>query len=147
MEENKEEGKVDIIKSKLDTTGLNLRQITFCELYVSKEFFGNGVAAYCEAYNIDTSKQGAYASARVCASELLTSGDILKYINALLDGEGFNDGFVDKQLLLAITQNADLSAKVAAIREYNKLKRRVENKLELHITKFDVKFNEPDKLE
>lgn len=121
---------------------LNLRQLKFCELYVSKEFFGNGVDSYMEAYDIDESKPGTYANARVGASRLLTNVKILKYVNDMLDANGFNDEFIDKQLLFTITQNADLGAKVAAIREYNKLKKRIEDKLAITITRFDVKFNQ-----
>ncbi|OHB92407.1 MAG: hypothetical protein A2Z57_12055 [Planctomycetes bacterium RIFCSPHIGHO2_12_39_6] len=134
------------MESKSEKYGLNLQQIKFCEFYVTADFFGNGVVAYAEAYNIDVSKPGQHAVARTGAWRLLTNADILKYINVMLDSEGFNDAFVDKQLLLAITQNADLGAKVAAIREFNKLKKRIEDKLTITVTKFDVKFNDGDNL-
>jgi hypothetical protein len=61
---------------------------------------------------------------------LLTNSNILSRINEELDAAGLNDNFVDKQLLFAITQNADLSSKVRAIQEYNKLKQRIIEKLE-----------------
>lgn len=110
---------------------LTIQQMEFCNLYVTSEFFGNGVQAYIEAYDIDVSKKGAYDGARSSVSALLTKPNILKRINELLDNEGLNDSFIDKQLLFLITQNADFSSKVSAIREYNKLKQRIVSKLEL----------------
>lgn len=114
---------------------LNERQKRFCELYAStEEFFGNGVQSYIEAYNPDRSKPGWYNSARSSASENLTKPDILEYINELLDAGGLNNEFVDKQLLFLINQQADFSAKIQAIREYNKLKQRITEKQEIRHT-------------
>jgi len=104
---------------------LNEKQKLFCKYFVSKDFFGNGVDAYAEAYNIDLSNPKGYNTAKVNASKLLTNTNILLCINHELDESGLNDNFVDKQLLFAITQNADLSSKVKAISEYNKLKQRI----------------------
>jgi hypothetical protein len=111
---------------------LNLQQVAFCKAYVSKEFYGNGTESYIEAYKIDVTKPGAYNGAKSNAYKLLTKTDILSYINELLDAEGLNDGFVDKQLLFIMTQNADLSTKLGGIREYNKLKQRVTDKLDVN---------------
>lgn len=111
---------------------LNPKQELFCQLYSSdQEFFANGTQAYMEAYDIDTSKKGAYEGARVNASKLLTNTNILKRINELLELRGLNDPFVDKQLEFLITQNADLKTKVSAIKEYNKLKSRILEKAEI----------------
>ena len=104
---------------------LNEKQKLFCKYFVAKEFFANGFRAYCEAYNIDAEDFKKAQSARVRASELLTNSNILEYINKLLDDAGLNDSFVDKQLLITITQNADFSSKIKAISEYNKLKQRI----------------------
>lgn len=109
---------------------LTQKQKQFCLNYVSEQFFGNGTKSYISAYQLDMTKPGAYASARSQASENLTKPNILKFINELLDSEGLNDVFVDKQLLFLITQNADLSAKVQSIREYNKLRQRIIDKSE-----------------
>lgn len=109
---------------------LTPRQEQFCQLFVSKEFFGNGVQSYIEAYDINVSKKGAYDGARTDASRLLTKANICNRINELLDEAGLNDNFVDKQLLFMITQNADFSSKIAAIREYNKLKARITDRIE-----------------
>ncbi len=109
---------------------LNERQERFCQLYCSLEFFANGSKAYAEAYGIDLERNPEkHNSVRVNASELLTNINILHRINELLDLSGLNDSFVDKQLLFVITQNADFSSKVSAIREYNKLRQRITDKL------------------
>lgn len=110
--------------------GFTLTQKKFCKTYVSREFFANGVQSYIEAFNIDISKPGAYNSARARACYLLTDVNILAYINELLDLSGLNDAFVDKQMTLLITQNADFGSKLGAIREYNKLKARITEKIE-----------------
>lgn len=109
----------------------NLNHEKFCQLYSSnKEFFGNGVQSYVEAYNINLQKKGAYAAARANASQLLTKTNILKRIDELMDIY-INDQVVDKELAFVILQKSELSSKVAAIREYNQLKQRIKNKLEL----------------
>jgi hypothetical protein len=111
-------------------TVLNEKQLLFCKNYVSKDFFGSGVESYAAAYGLDLTNQKDYNNAKVAASKLLTNSNILSRINEELDAAGLNDNFVDKQLLFAITQNADLSSKVRAIQEYNKLKQRIIEKLE-----------------
>jgi hypothetical protein len=121
---------------------LNEKQKAFCKYYVSREFFANGVEAYGEAYGLDLSQPKEYNVARTGAWRLLTKADICLYINELLDLSGLNDAFVDKQLLFTITQNADFGSKVAAIKEYNKLKSRIVEKAELkHSGIFDVTLN------
>jgi len=110
---------------------LNPKQERFCQLYATdREFFGNGVESYMEAYDPDRNDPNWYESARRAASRLLTNVDILCRINELIDLE-LNDAHVDKQLNLVITQNADYRSKVAAIGEYNKVKGRITKKLEV----------------
>jgi hypothetical protein len=105
---------------------LTLKQKRFCELFATdREFFGNGTQSYVEAYNVDLTKPNAYITARSGAKENLTKPHLLKYINMLLDEMGLSQTHVDKQLLFLITQNADFSAKLGAIREYNNLKGRI----------------------
>lgn len=120
--------KIEELKEK----GLTLQQELFCQFYASdREFFGNGVQSYIEAYDVDLSEKNAYIIAKNAAYENLTKPYLLKRINELLELRGLNDTFVDKQLELVITQNADFHAKVAAMREYNKLKKRTVERLEL----------------
>ena len=111
---------------------LNLKQKTFCELFASdREFFGNGVQSYIEAYDIDLTKKGAYNVAKANANRLLTKADILDYINILFEAHGLNDTFVDKQLEKLIVQDAEFSTKLQAIKEYNALKQRITKKLDM----------------
>jgi hypothetical protein len=102
---------------------LTAKEELFCQLYASdREFFGNGVESYLEAFNLPLKK---YNTAKVNASILLTKSNILDRINELMD-IFINDIVVDKELGFVIKQKNDLPSKVAAIREYNKVKRRVE---------------------
>jgi hypothetical protein len=49
----------------------------------------------------------------------------------LLEETGLNDEWVDKQLSAVITQWADMPSKVAAIKEYNKMRGRIIDKSEI----------------
>lgn len=118
------------IKTKGIDRKLTLKEERFCQLYTTREFFANGVQSYVEAYAIDLSKKGAYGAAKSGAYELLTKPHILRRIDQLLDDQGLNDSFVDKELLFLINQKADFAAKVAAIKEYNALKQRITKKIE-----------------
>lgn len=111
-------------------TKLNPRQELFCQLYATdREFFGNGVQAYIEAYEPDQGKPNWYNTARSRASELLTSPNVLSRVDQLLELK-LNHQFVDKQMALLITQNADYKSKLGAIKEYNALKQRIVAKIE-----------------
>lgn len=110
--------------------GLTPKQKKFCENYVSKEFYGNGTWSYVNAYQMDMTEKGAYAVAASGAKENLRKPQIYNYINSLLEQDGLNDAFVDKQLLFLINQHDDLSAKTNAIKEYNKLKQRITDKIQ-----------------
>lgn len=117
--------------SVLEEYNINLQMEMFCQYYTSPtEFFGNGVQSYAAAYNIDLTQPGAYKSCLASASNALTNRNILRRIDSLLQEGGLTDQFVDKQLLFLITQNADFNPKLGAIREYNKMKQRVVDKVE-----------------
>lgn len=108
---------------------LSPQQERFCNLFASdKEFFGNGVQSYIEAFDIDTKKPGAYNGAKANAHILLTKTYITARINELFEARGLNDVFVDKQIEKLITQDASYDAKVRAIQEYNKLRGRITEK-------------------
>jgi len=115
-------------RTKKNAPLLNAKHEAFCQTYVNgdKEFFGNGTQTYIEIYEIDLTKKGAYASARSSASQLLTKINIVNRINELLEEGGFNEQNVDKQHLFLINQHADLKTKLGAIKEYNTLKKRIE---------------------
>lgn len=105
---------------------LNMKRERFCSLYASdREFFGNGVEAYAEAYGFDLSNPAKYKAAQAGASRLLKDVKVLDRIDELLEVGGLNDQFVDKQLSFVITQHADMTSKMQGIREYNKLKGRI----------------------
>lgn len=112
---------------------LTPQQELFCQLYASdKEFFGNGVKSYIEAYGVDTSKSGWYNTAKAGAHENLTKPYILERIEEIFETHGLNDTFVDKQLEKLIVQDADFSTKIKAIQEYNKMRGRIINKQEIN---------------
>lgn len=116
---------------------LNPKQEMFCQLYATeREFFGNGVQAYIEAYEPDTSQKNWYNAACASASRLLSNAKVCERINSLLEEQGLNDQNVDKQLLFLINQHADFKSKAAAIKEYNKLKTRITDKVELTVNPF-----------
>lgn len=113
---------------------LTRRQELFCQLYATdKEFFGNGVQAYLEIYDIDRSKPNWYQTACSCTSQLLSNSKVCNRINDLLSEFGLNDQYVDKQLLFLINQHEDKGSKLWAIREYNKLKKRIDDRLNINI--------------
>ena len=113
-------------------TNLTPKQELFCRIYASdREFFGNGVQSYIEAYGVDLTKKGAYLVARVEASKLLTKPNILKRIDEIFEGGGLNDSYVDKQLEKLITQDADFKSKLGAIKEYNTLRSRIQKKIDI----------------
>ena len=118
---------------------LTPKQEQFCKNFVSaSEFFGNGVQSYINAYGIDVEEKGQYDVAKIGAYENLTKPNINERINELLEDQGLNDANVDKQLGLVINQNAEFGNKVAAIREYNKLKKRTERDTVEQIVKIIV---------
>ncbi len=131
------------------TMKLNLKQEKFCQLYTSqdREMFGNGVESYIEAYEPDKSNENWYNGAKASASRLLSSVNVIERINELLEEGGFLDQNIDKQHLFLINQHADLKTKLGAIKEYNALKKRIGNKLELILPKplLDVLHNHSNK--
>ena len=106
------------------TRPLTPQQEMFCQNFVlSEEFLGNGTKAYADAYGIEQVGNW-WKTAAVGSSRLLKSVKISNRINEILKVV-MNDAIVDNELGYVIAQKSDLSSKVAAIREYNKLKKRV----------------------
>lgn len=107
---------------------LNDKQRLFAWLYVSdRDCFANATRSYMAAYEMENSQ---YDTARTNGTRLLANARIAGYINDLLDKQ-FEDKEVDRALALAISQNKDMRSKVAAIGEYNKLKARITDKVDL----------------
>lgn len=103
---------------------LNPKQELFCKLYATdRDCFGNGVQAYLEVYSTEK-KPISYKVAKACAYKLLTNVYLCERIRELIDIY-VSDEVVDKELGQVILQYGDLSSKVAAVREYNKVKARV----------------------
>jgi len=115
-------------------TELNPEQELFCQLYATdREFFGNGTQAYIEAYDLDINKKGSYQTAMVNASKLLRNTKILARLDELMEIGILNNARVDKELAFLIEQNAELNTKLGAIKEYNALKTRIQNKIDLNL--------------
>src|SRR3990167_6962740 len=114
---------------------LTLKQERFCHLYVSKDFFGDGTGAYLEAYgDWHKEKYRRVLSEKVAsasATRMLGLVKIYTRINELLSDAGFNEQNVDKQHLSLINQHADKNVKLGAIREFNRIKKRIEGNQEL----------------
>ena len=117
-----------------DADKLNVRQEHFCKLYATdKEYFGNGVQSYLIAYEPDQRKPNWYDVCAAAASRLLRSVKVIERINAILAETGFNDAHIDKQLSFLISQHADFQSKLGAIREYNKLKKRIDDRANINV--------------
>lgn len=115
------------------TTKLNPKQEEFCKLYVDwdKDLYGNWVQCYIEVYKPDQTKKNWYKTACAASSRMLSNVKVCERISNLLEEWWLNDQFVDKQLLFLIQQYSDFWSKMRAIWEYNKMKNRINNKLEL----------------
>lgn len=129
---------------------LNPRQELFCRYYTQNDaLFCNATLSYAEAYGyqLETlSHEGVYEqqgaktvlvekseydnSYNICAVEgnrHLKNPNIQAKITDFLN-EMLIDKVVDSHLSSLIIQNKDLPSKVAAIREYNKLRQRITGK-------------------
>ena len=111
---------------------LNPRQEIFCRLYASPEYFCNGVRAYLAAFQDEGGKKITYESAKNGAYVLLTNNDILARVRELVDIV-VNDVMVDKELGKVVAQDADFRAKVSGIKEYNRLKKRVDERSQIYV--------------
>ncbi len=133
----------------------NQKRELFCYLYASGkslEHFGNATKSYSTAYGFEDrillaeielvripySKEKERKEKRaeigsmnnVCKSNgnrLLTYADIVKRCDELLS-KLFDSDHMDNELAWTATQRKDLASKTAAIREYNRVKNRVDEK-------------------
>lgn len=131
-------------KLGINEHGLNLKQERFCTYYVRhKESRGNATLSYAYAYNIDLNrlsdkpskaKEGnrvglsprarAEKTCGVNGSRLLGNARILSR-NMKLWNDFMQEEVVDAELMKTILQDEELQTKIAGIREYNKLKKRI----------------------
>lgn len=131
-DEYDDEWKEKRIESESIWDVLTPRQEKFCQLYATdSSCFGNWVTTYLEVYDIDRTKPNRYKTACAWASRMLSNVKVYTRINDLLDEYWLNDTFVDKQTLFLISQQSDFTAKSKMITEYNKIKWRITNKLDL----------------
>jgi hypothetical protein len=127
---------------------LNPKHEKFCQLYAkNSELFGNGTLCYAETYTykLDTLSrerlkdsegkeqpseyERAYNVCSVEANRLLRNPRIDARLTKLLN-EMLRDDIVDRELAKTILQDRKLEPKISAIREYNKLKQRIIEKVE-----------------
>ncbi|MCL4384182.1 terminase small subunit [Patescibacteria group bacterium] len=107
---------------------LNLKQKLFCDGYLKTK--GDSISAVEGAgYKVNGNRKLASS----IASENLTKPNICAYLNLKLKEYGFDDGFVEKQLLFLINQFSNLRVKLSAIDTYYKLKGKyAPNKLDIN---------------
>lgn len=121
-----------IEKKQLSERKLNVRQDLFCKLYATDpRFLGNATEVYREIYGKDIS----YIVAKASASRFLCDNRFTARINEYLEIDGFNNEAVDKKHNFLIKQNKDFNVSLKAIQEYNKLKKRVSNTIEITMPK------------
>ena len=108
---------------------LTPKQELFCNLFATdRDCFGNGTQAYLKAFSTEKIPI-PYKTAKTQASLLLTNPNLTERIRKLMDVFISNE-VVDAELAAVILQWADISSKVSAVREYNKVKGRVTDKIE-----------------
>jgi hypothetical protein len=127
--------------------GLTLQQEEFCKFYtnsesIDRELFGNGVQCYLAVFGGEYQKKHKrpmkYEVAQVLSSRTLSKVIVIDRINSLLEEGGFNDINVDRQHLFLINQHADLKTKMQAIKEYNSVKKRVDNTLKVKLEGVEI---------
>ena len=138
-------------------SGLNHRQEQFCRLYMNgwKEVdeagkvtdqvrMGNGVRAYAKVYGYEIdSDPGAFAVCVANASRLLTNAKVINFLNELKRANGWTHQAIDNRLMeIAFTGNRADS--IAAIREMNKIDRRITDVLEVEHKGFILDIKEVD---
>lgn len=150
-------------KKKTTTTGKleNQRRELFCRYYAqNNQYFGNGTHAYAAAfeYNLEeetrevdadkgnefgirrrTGKSAYDLACNVCAveaSKLLRLPHIQERIRVLRN-EWMTDVAVDGELAAVIQQNTDLGPKMQGIKEFNKLRKRVDDSPKVTIVNTD----------
>ena len=107
---------------------LNERQKLFALLYTTdKNCFGNATSSYKSAYNLTDAQ---YKAANANAHRLIVNESIQRFIKKFL-ADRFNEESVDAEMNKVIHQDKDLHAKNSAISEFNKLKARIQTKVDL----------------
>jgi phage terminase small subunit len=138
---------------------LNPKQELFCQYYVkNRETISNATLSYAFAYGynlselskerkriegtIDTEDSEYQKAEHTCAvngSDLLRNTDIQNRIRELFN-ELLRDDVVDGELAKLIIQDVDWDVKISSIREYNKLKSRITDKLDHTTNGKEIQF-------
>ncbi len=132
----------------------NKRRELFCRYYAQGEgTFGNATLSYAAAYDVEIGdlrlydKNGnllvpkdhipAYNICSASGSRLLRDEKVQARL-VVLRNELLRDEIVDAELAKVITQDGDLTPKVAAIKEFNKLRGRIIDHTKItQVIKFD----------
>ena len=123
---------------------LSIKDLYFCKLYIEHDVWrGNATMCYSEAFNYNLEElskvrpkngeseyEKKHRVCRVMGARLLAKTSIQKHCNKLLK-KLFTAKAVDRELTRVMTQDEDRASKMAAIREFNKLKKRITDKLDL----------------
>lgn len=96
-----------------------------CQLYVSRDMFGDGISAWCEAYDKHPKSKAEWNVARSTSGRLLRNVAVCKRINELLEKRGLNSENVGKQHLFLLNQHLDLKTKMAAVKVYYDLQKKI----------------------
>lgn len=116
---------------------LNPKQELFCLYYATNEVgtFGNATQSYLKAYKDESSNIPTEESAAVSGFRQLRKAKILDRIKEYWKKSGLTDEEVDAHLAMIVRQSADLANKLGGIREYNKVKQRGAENVNLHLVK------------
>lgn len=129
-----------IVKREIKLKSVNVKQDLFCKIFaLDPNCLGNGSYAYQKAYG---SKSAAVAGTG--SKQLLKKPEITARINEYLQQDGFNNENVDKQHLFLINQFKDLNVKMKGIEHYNRLTKRIDNKIEIIIPKPLMELDEDE---
>lgn len=107
---------------------LNPKQDMFCKVFATDQnCLANGKLSYKKVYGEHLSDDVASAS----SGRFLMDSRFTARINEYLERDGFNNETVDAHHLFLIKQKKDMGVSMKGIQEYNKLKKRVTNQIEL----------------
>lgn len=116
---------------------LNIRQKAFCEYYLfggehngKKFYIANATVSYAKAYEKDLSDKDQYNSCSVEGFNLLRNNKIKPFMREHLESSGYNDEAIDARLIQIVFKGKDVDS-VSAMREYNKLKQRITDKVDI----------------
>lgn len=97
---------------------------------------GNGTISYCLAYGLDYLDRTTYNTASVSSHDLLRNPKIKTMMREILDDEGFNDEVVDARHMDIIINGRNQDSNTA-IKEYNNLRKRIDNTPQNNIVLLD----------